>query len=96
MRRLTTTPRANWEQKVSEAGLTWHTGEQIYWNEAAYYEFTAKEVPFAIGLANVIDARMKPKKPLTLDEAAMRELASALRQFSESSGERRAVLIVSH
>jgi glutathionylspermidine synthase len=44
MRRHTIAPRANWEQKVAEAGLTWHTGEQIYWNESAYYEFTAKEV----------------------------------------------------
>jgi len=44
MRRHTIAPRTNWQQKVEEAGLTWHTGEQVYWNEAAYYEFTAKEV----------------------------------------------------
>ena len=44
MRRLAAAPRPNWEQKVAEAGLTWHTGENVYWNESAYYEFTAKEV----------------------------------------------------
>jgi glutathionylspermidine synthase len=44
MRRLAAAPRPNWEQKVAEAGLTWHTGETVYWNESAYYEFTAKEV----------------------------------------------------
>jgi len=24
--------------------VTWHTLEQPYWNESAFYEFTAKEV----------------------------------------------------
>jgi glutathionylspermidine synthase len=39
---MRTTPRADWEKKVEEAGLTWHTGEQVYWDESAFYEFTAK------------------------------------------------------
>jgi len=44
MRRIAATPRPNWQGRVEEAGLTWHTGETPYWNEAAFYEFTAKEV----------------------------------------------------
>src|SRR5438874_2169889 len=44
MRRVTVAPRENWQRKVEEAGLTWHSGEVPYWNEAAFYEFTAKEV----------------------------------------------------
>src|ERR1035437_9582832 len=44
MRRIAATPRPDWQKKVEEKGLTWHTGEQPYWNEAAFYEFTAKEV----------------------------------------------------
>jgi glutathionylspermidine synthase len=44
MRRLASTPRANWQARVEEAGLAWHTGDQPYWNESAFYEFTAKEV----------------------------------------------------
>jgi glutathionylspermidine synthase len=44
MRRIQTTPRPDWEKKVAEVGLAWHTGEQPYWNESAYYEFTAREV----------------------------------------------------
>ena len=44
MRRISTTPRAGWEQKVEQVGLTWHSGEQVYWNESAFYEFTAREV----------------------------------------------------
>ena len=44
MRRIAATPRPDWQKKVEEAGLTWHSGQQPYWNEAAFYEFTAKEV----------------------------------------------------
>jgi glutathionylspermidine synthase len=44
MRRIVTKPRAHWRSKVEEAGLLWHSGEQPYWNESAFYEFTAKEI----------------------------------------------------
>src|SRR5207244_1860175 len=62
MRRLTTSPRPNWEQKVEEVGLTWHTGEQVYWNESAYYEFTAKEV-------DVLEAATNELEKMTLAAA---------------------------
>lgn len=41
MRRVGSTPRADWESKVEAAGLTWHSA---YWNESAFYELTSKEV----------------------------------------------------
>src|ERR1700730_6998467 len=44
MRRWAAQPRVDWQKKVEEAGLVWHTGEQPYWNESAFYEFSAKEV----------------------------------------------------
>ncbi|MGO9011070.1 MAG: glutathionylspermidine synthase family protein [Bryobacteraceae bacterium] len=44
MRRVAAAPRDNWQRKVEEAGLIWHSGDQVYWNESAFYEFTAKEV----------------------------------------------------
>jgi glutathionylspermidine synthase len=44
MRRIASTPRPNWQQRVEEAGLSWHSSEQPYWNESAFYQFTAKEV----------------------------------------------------
>ena len=62
MRRLTVAPRPNWEQRVSEAGLTWHTGETLYWNESAYYEFTAKEV-------DVLEAATNELEKMTLAAA---------------------------
>jgi glutathionylspermidine synthase len=44
MRRVRSTPRAHWKSKVEAAGLTWHSGESVYWNESAFYELTAKDV----------------------------------------------------
>jgi glutathionylspermidine synthase len=62
MRRLTVSPRPNWQQRVEEAGLTWHTGDNVYWNESAYYEFTAKEV-------DVLEAATNELEKMTLAAA---------------------------
>ena len=62
MRRLTVSPRPNWEQRVEEAGLTWHTGENVYWNESACYEFSAKEV-------DVLEAATNELEKMTLAAA---------------------------
>ena len=44
MRRVDSTPRIHWEQKVESAGLTWHSSPAAYWNESAFYEFTRNDV----------------------------------------------------
>ncbi len=44
MRRVPSTPRDGWQKKVEEAGLIWHSGQQPYWDESAFYEFSAKEI----------------------------------------------------
>jgi glutathionylspermidine synthase len=55
MKRHTTSPRRDWQRKVESVGLIYHTlapaaasagvdGAQPYWDESAYYEFTAQEV----------------------------------------------------
>ncbi len=44
MQRHTIDPRADWESRVEELGFSFHTGEEPYWNEGAYYTFTAAEV----------------------------------------------------
>lgn len=44
MRRIECSPRAGWQQRVEETGLLWHSGGHPYWNEAAFYEFTAQEI----------------------------------------------------
>ena len=45
MRRVTTDPRPNWQKRVEEFGLFYHTlkGEP-YWDESAFYQFTAYEI----------------------------------------------------
>ncbi|HWC98031.1 MAG TPA: glutathionylspermidine synthase family protein [Candidatus Sulfopaludibacter sp.] len=56
MRRIASAPRENWQQKVEEVGLVWHTGQQPYWNEAAFYEFSAKEVDVLEAATNELEA----------------------------------------
>jgi glutathionylspermidine synthase len=55
MRRIVSPPRANWQSKVEAAGLTWHTPGQPYWNESAFYEFTAREVDILEAAANELE-----------------------------------------
>ncbi|MEI7676029.1 MAG: glutathionylspermidine synthase family protein [Bacteroidales bacterium] len=44
MRRITTTPRANWQAKVEEIGFGFHTLDTTYWDESIYYEFSMDEI----------------------------------------------------
>jgi len=75
MRRLTVAPRPNWEQRVSEAGLTWHTGETLYWNESAYYEFTAKEVDVLETATNELEAMTLAAAQHVIDNRLYQKLA---------------------
>jgi glutathionylspermidine synthase len=55
MRRIAATPRADWQKKVEEAGLTWHSLDEPNWNESAFYEFTAKEVALLEAATNELE-----------------------------------------
>ena len=51
-------PRAGWQAKVENVGLTFHTIDgQTYWDESACYEFTAAEVDIMEAAANEVHAR---------------------------------------
>ena len=42
MERKRTDPREGWQQKIAEAGLIFdQAGGRPYWQEEAYYEFSA-------------------------------------------------------
>jgi glutathionylspermidine synthase len=57
MRRIASPPRTDWQKRVEAAGLTWHTPEQQpYWNEAAFYEFTSKDVDLLAAATNELEA----------------------------------------
>lgn len=44
MKRLNIEPRENWQKKVEESGLTFHSRFGPYWNESACYAFNSKQV----------------------------------------------------
>ena len=45
MERHTIAPRADWQHKVEELGLIWHSdADGPYWDERAYYAFTLEEI----------------------------------------------------
>lgn len=45
MERIITPPRFDWQEKVESYGLKYHTIDgQVYWDETAYYSFTASEI----------------------------------------------------
>jgi glutathionylspermidine synthase len=56
MRRIASTPRSNWQQRVEEAGLAWHSSDRPYWNESAFYRFTAKEIAELEAATNELEA----------------------------------------
>jgi glutathionylspermidine synthase len=55
MRRIASAPRVNWQSRVEAAGLTWHTPGQPYWNESAFYEFTAREADILEAATNQLE-----------------------------------------
>ena len=58
MRRCTHNPRPDWQAKVEDVGLTFHTIEgEVYWDESVRYEFTAAEVDIMEAAANEVHAR---------------------------------------
>ncbi len=53
MKRIATSARQNWQSKVEEVGLTYHTPDsQAYWDETAFYKLTAPEVDVLEKAAN--------------------------------------------
>jgi glutathionylspermidine synthase len=46
MQRLTCTPRPDWQKRVEQQGLVFHTSDtgRPYWDESAYYVFSSAEI----------------------------------------------------
>lgn len=44
MRRILTTPRHQWQEKLENLGFGYHSIDEVYWDETAYYEFTMQEI----------------------------------------------------
>ncbi len=57
MRRHTGSPRPDWQARVESVGLTYHTHDSDpYWNESAWYEFTADEIDTLEHATNTLHA----------------------------------------
>ena len=56
MRRLTVTPREDWQGRVAKVGVTYHTlpDGTPYWDESAYWEFNAREIDRLEAATNTI------------------------------------------
>ncbi len=44
MQRIPISPREDWQRKVEDLGLVFHTADAPYWDESAHYAFTMAEV----------------------------------------------------
>jgi glutathionylspermidine synthase len=44
MERITLDPRPDWQTKVENLGLSFHSADGNYWDESAYYLFTTSEI----------------------------------------------------
>lgn len=44
MKRVSTTPRNNWQTAVEQLGFGFHTSDIPYWQEDAYYQFSISEI----------------------------------------------------
>lgn len=57
MQRLNHPPRPNWQSLVELQGLTfWESEGQLYWDESAYYRFTASEIDALEAATQELDA----------------------------------------
>lgn len=44
MKRIAITPRSNYKDKLEEISFKYHSLQDVYWDESAYYEFNPKEI----------------------------------------------------
>lgn len=75
MHRINIVPRANWQTRVEEVGLTYHTpGGVTYWDESAYYAFTTREVEVLESAANEMHQLCIGAAQHVIDEERFAEL----------------------
>lgn len=76
MKRVTMTPRADWEKKVEEIGLIYHHTEgRPYWNEAAYYSFLSSEIDRIELATNELHEMCLQATQQIIDHSRFKELA---------------------
>jgi glutathionylspermidine synthase len=79
MQRIKLTPRDNWQQKVEEQGLTFHSPTAMaprpYWDESAAYHFTAAEIDTLEAAGNQLQTMCLAAAQHVIDKQRFAELA---------------------
>ncbi len=76
MKRVSLSPRENWQQKVQAVGLAFHTleGGLPYWDESAAYEFSAAEIDTLESAGNTLQTMCLAAAQHVIDEKRYAEL----------------------
>ncbi len=79
MQRITLTPRQDWQTKVEEQGLTYHSPSAMaphpYWDESAAYHFTAAEIDTLEAAGNQLQTMCLEAAQHVIDKQRYHELA---------------------
>ena len=76
MRRRTLSPRENWQKRVEKIGLTYHTlaDGTPYWDESAYWEFSAREIDRLEAATNEIQRLALAAGQVILDQNRLAQM----------------------
>jgi glutathionylspermidine synthase len=79
MQRISLNPRVDWQARVEQQGLTYHSptamAPQTYWDESAAYHFTAAEVDTLEAAANELQTMCLAAAQHVIDKQRYAELA---------------------
>jgi glutathionylspermidine synthase len=75
MKRVATPPRKDWERKVEEVALIFHTAHGVpYWDESAYFELNERDVAKLEAATNELHARCLDATQNVIDQNRFEEL----------------------
>ena len=75
MERRSAAPRQGWQEKVESQGLLFHSpGGQSYWDESAYYQFSAVQIDQLEAATNELQARCQEAVQFVIDQNRFAEL----------------------
>jgi len=75
MKRLTRTPRRDWQAKVEALGFVYHTTDRPYWDESVCYEFTRGQIDVLEAATNELQRLCLAAVQRVIDEKLYRRLA---------------------
>lgn len=83
MRRVLIKPRENWQQRVEMVGLLYHSLDNTYWNESAYYEFELTQIDLLESATNTLHKMCLDAVQYVIDNNLFKRLAISDR-FAEA------------